>query len=67
MNHRAFAFGELKINAHRLDDQKDVREDDRGIDTETLGGGDGHFRRQLGRLASSRKLVRARTSRYSRM
>ena len=43
MNHRAVTFCELQLDAHRLNYQQDVSEDDRCVDPQLFDGGDGHF------------------------
>ena len=67
MDDRPFTLGELEIEAQRLEDQEDVGEQDRGIDAQPLGRGDGHLRRQLGPLAQLQERDPARMARYSGM
>ena len=67
MDHRAFPLGELQVEAYRLEDQEDVGEEDRRVDAQSLGGGDGDLGRQRGVVQSSRNETFARTSRYSGM
>ena len=48
---RPFALGEFEVEAQRLEDQQDVGEEDRGVDAQPLGGGDGDLGGQVGVLA----------------
>ena len=48
---RAFALGEFELEAQGLEDQQDVGEEDRGVDPQAFGGGDGDLGGQLGALA----------------
>ena len=51
MNDRAFAGLKLKGQSHAFEGQQQVGEDDRGVDIELLGGGDGDLGGELGLLA----------------
>src|SRR5574337_1883473 len=55
MNDRTVPLGKLQSNPHRLHHQKDVAEDDRGIDAESFGGRDRHLCRQVGPVAQLQK------------
>ena len=48
---RAFPLGELELKPEWLEDQQDIGEEDRGVDPEALGRGDGDLGGQLGALA----------------
>ncbi len=48
---RAFSGGEVKREAHDLEGEEEVGEDDGGIDSEKLGGGDGDLGGERGILA----------------
>ncbi len=47
----AFAGDELEVEAHGGEGKQEVGEDDGGVDTEALGGGDGDFGGDVGRAA----------------
>ncbi len=50
-DHRPFAGGEMEGQAHDFERQQQVGEDDGSVNLEELGGGDGHFGRELRLLA----------------
>ena len=52
-----FAVDEFKVKTHGREGQKEVGEDDGGVDTEALCGGDGHFGGDLRRAADFKKAV----------
>ena len=43
VDHRTFAGQKFEVQAHGFQGQQEVGKDDRGIDVELLGGGDGDF------------------------
>ena len=43
LDHRPFSGGEMEGQAHDLQRQQQVGEDDGGVNLQELGGGDGHF------------------------
>ena len=51
LDHRPFARGEMEWQAHDLQRQQQVGEDDGGVNLEELGGGDGDFGGQFRLLA----------------
>ena len=51
VNDRPFALGKFELKPQRLEDQQDVGEQNRGVDAQHFGGGDGHFRGQVGPFA----------------
>ena len=51
MNDRAFSGLKLKGQPHAFEGQQQVGEDDRRVDIELLGGGDGDLGGELGLLA----------------
>src|SRR5271157_2189156 len=55
VNDRAFALGKLEVEAHWLEDQKDVREQDGRIDPQDLGRRDRDLGGQIGTLAELQK------------
>ena len=57
----------VEADAHRLEDEQDVGEDDRRVDAEALDRRERHLGRGVGVWHSSRKPSRARTARYSAM
>jgi len=48
---RAFSVDELEVEAHGGEGEEEVGEDDGGVDTEALGGGDGDFGGDFGGAA----------------
>ena len=57
MDHGTLAGLEFEIEAHGLERQQQVGEDDRGVDAELLGGRDGDFCGELGLLADFHQRV----------
>src|SRR5262249_20543446 len=55
VDHRAVARGELEPDAHRLEHEQDVGEEDRGVDAELPDGVDRHLGRGIGRLTQLEK------------
>ena len=51
LDHRSFAGGKMKRQAHHFERQQEVGEDDGGVDAEDFGSGDGDLGGQRGLLA----------------
>ena len=51
VDHRAFAGGEAQLQAHRLDRQQQIGENDGGVDVQNLHGLQRDLRRQIGPFA----------------
>lgn len=57
VNYGALTVDELEVEAHRSEGKQKVGEDDGGVDTEALGGGDGDFGGDLGSPADVEQRV----------
>ena len=65
VNHRSFALGEFQVEPQRLENQQNVREQNRGVDIEDLGRFDRHLRGQRGVFTEIEERHLRRIARYS--